>query len=564
MLGARTCTQAGLSSSGLSSQASCKCSKVAARSSTGDESSPSDAPTFRDVPSTSTKGKGASAARARRARARAKLSAAHSPSFLNVRESTSRTSLPPRQVHAGMGSLDETAAGRSATTCGIDTDTFLVTFHPSIGSDYTDSCARLCSEEDARQNRGLCRRPPPGTYCVKIPGHRGAEKVLNEGEMPCGCLSAPANCPNGTFIGLRTLKEGTNVGVNTDPDGEIVEPEHTAWVTIVGSSHPRVLLKGHKQQSASPTASQAAMSAPPAQKSVLTGHSYSEATNSAAPPEHKSGPPEVHPNGLAADFLHRVGSSSGASSEGNTRSLLEQKLSQQKLTRNTAEAPGLLLLNGLNKNGMLNVERRREASPSTGWFHFTNDSAKSVDGPRFAVHVSPVPSTETAREDAPPTTGPKGLQKSGQPRALAGADAGRAKQGREPCGKGAMTVPGRLSTKGEANDECFEEGADTVPATLKSAHLEGATYLPRLSRSGLMAEKSHQSGQSSSQYCTAWAEQTGTEFKDSVHTFVFLHSDSSCSEELRCFPSEVAAESQSLRGSSGGGPTAGCKNRPPS
>lgn len=545
MLSARTCTQAGLSSSVLGSQASCKCSKVATRSSTGDESLPPDAPTPPDFPSTSVTDKDCGAAGARQARASGKLQAGRSPSFLDMRESTSRTPLSPRRVNVGMGSSDETAPpGRSATTCGVDTDTFLVTFYPSIGSDYTDSLARWGSEEDARQNRGLCGRPPPGANGVKIPGHRGAEKVLKEGEMPCGCLSAPANCPNGTFIGLRTLREGVNVGVNTDPDGEVVEPEHTGWVTIVGSSHPQVRLKGRKQHNVSSAASQVASATHlPAQKSVLTGHSYSEAAaNSAAPPKRKRGPPGVHSKGLSTGVLDRVGGSPGTSSEEKTESLLEPKPSRHKLNQKTTESPGLFLLSGLDKNDKFNFECRKEASPSTGWLHFTEDSASSVDGPRFAVHVSPVPSTETARQDAPPTSRLMGLQKSDEPRASTGADAGGAKQGKELCSGGAKIVPGQPLTKAKANYESSEDATDAVPATLKTP--ENAAHTPRLSRSGLMAEKSHQSGQSSSQYCTAWAEQTGTEFRDSLRTFVFLHSDSSCSGELEHFSSEVAAESR--------------------
>uniref|UniRef100_A0A131YP84 Oxysterol binding protein 3 n=1 Tax=Rhipicephalus appendiculatus TaxID=34631 RepID=A0A131YP84_RHIAP len=536
MLSARTCTQACLTGPLLGSQGfnTCKCSKVAAKESAASENLQLNTAVSSDVPSTSTNGRELVAlekevgedVRHADKNSLAEATPKESKEGMLAIDTGKRASQMPVDAHddtepkIGAEASDGVGAGRGATTCGIDTDTFVVTFYPALGSNHTNSLTCDTSSEEMPPVHALDERTCTGANVVDVSNLQNSERQMRERETPTIRSNSLVTRRSRNFSGLQTLRQGTNVGVNTDSNGETVETEHNTRVKIMGHTHPRMVLKGRKNRSA-PT------------PQVIVG-TFSTDKSALTHPERLDQQKALKQHNSSGHCLIDSGCGTQRGLESGPEHLDLHSVSPQGTSSN------------VKAENLANCELPEPTSRSPDFImppsHSGNDP-NYIDNRQAVPHLSfrTVCDSDPTAQDLSFSFEPRGLHEPAQSRSWPCSDGSSGRLNKGPCRQQAeLGGIDWLLPSVESSDDPIEDVP--VRALTDVAHPavpDGAAgQISGLSHSGIGAE-SHQSGQSSAQYCTALPEQTGSEFRDTLQTFLFLHSDSSFFVNLQHSPSEI-------------------------
>lgn len=540
MLSARTCTQACLTGPLLGSQGfnACKCSKVAAKESAASENPQLNAAVSSDVPSTSTNGrelvtlkkevgddvrsadKNLLAEAAPRGSKESMLAVDAGKSASQMPVDAHDGTEPKIGAEASDGAVLGVGAGRGAMTCGIDTDTFVVTFYPALGSNHTNSLTCDTSSEEMPPILALDERTCTGANGVDVSNLQRNERQMGEQQVPTVRSNSFVTRHNRNFNGLQTLRQGTNVGVNTDSDGETVEMDHNTRVKIMGHTHPRMVLKGRKNRSA-PTP-QVIVDTLSTDKSALTHPERVDQQETLM--QHDSIGPCLIDSACGTQRVLEPGPEHldlpSVSTQGTSSNVKAENVANCELSESALRSPDSIV------------------PPS----HSGND-AKYIDNQQTVPHLSfqTVCDSDPTRQDLSFSFEPRCLHEPAQSRTWPCSDGSTGRLNKGPCSKQEEFGLDWLLPSVESSDDPIE-GIHPVRAVSDVAHPavpDGAAgQISGLSRSGTVAE-SQQSGQSTTQYCTALPEQTGSEFRDTLQTFLFLHSDSSFFVNLQHSPSEI-------------------------
>lgn len=555
MLSARTCTQVCLAGSVLGTQGfnTCKCSKMAAKESAASENPQVNAAVSSDVPSTSTNARELMTLKKEVTEDVTNVDQnllaevvckGSKQSLLAVGTSASKVLVEAHdgtEPKIGAETSDEVVesvgAGRGATTCGIDTNTLVVTFYPALGSNYTNSLTCDTSSEEMPPTHGFDEHTCKEAHVVDFTSRRKSERPMGEGEVPTVCLNSLAAHHDRNFNGLRTLRQGTDVGVNTDSDGETIETEHNARVKIMGHTHPRMLLKGRIKRSA-PTP-QVIVDTLSTDKSALT---HPERVDQLATLKQceSSGPCLTDSGcgmqrGLEPDPEHLQGTSSDVKAE---------NLPNCELPESVLTSPVFTLPPSHSGNDpTCSVEGEKATSTNVECLSFAYTSPKYRDNQQAVPHLSfrTIQDSDTTGQDLAFSFESRWLHELAQSRTGPCFDGSTGRLNKGPCCKQAELGLDWLLATVESSDDSIE-GIHRVPVVsdvaLPAVPDGAAGHISGLSHSGMVAESQH-SGQSSTQYCTALPEQTGSELRDTLQTFLFLHSDSSFYVNLQDSPSEI-------------------------
>ncbi|XP_075533715.1 uncharacterized protein LOC142566709 isoform X3 [Dermacentor variabilis] len=563
MLSARTCTQVCLVGSVLGMQGfnTCKCSKMAAKESAASENPQVNVAVPSDVPLTSTNARDlmtlkkevAEDVRNADENLLVEVVCKGSKEILlavGTSESASKMFVDAHNGTEPKIAADEVVesvgAGQGATTCGIDTDTLVVTFYPALGSNYTNSLTCDISSEEMLPTHGFDEHTCKGANVVDFTSKRESERRMGEGEVPTVCLNSLAARHDRNFNGLQTLRQGTDVGVNTDSDGETIETEHNARVKIMGHTHPRMLLKGRIKRSA--PLPQVIVDTLSTDKSALT---HPESVDQLATLKlcDNSGPCLIDSGcGMQRDLEPDLEQPQGTSSDVKAENLPNCQLPESVLTSPVFTFPP----SHTGNDPTSSVGGEKDTSTNMECLSFNYTCPKYGDNQQTVPHLSfrTIQDSDTAGQDLTSSFESRWFHELAQPRTWPCVDGSTGRLNKGSCCKQAELGLDWLLATVESSDDSIE-GIHPVPV-ISDVALPAVPYaaghISGLSHSGMVAE-SQQSGQSSTQYCTALPEQTVSELRDTLQTFLFLHSDSSFYVNLQHSPSEIPKFMQSEFGS---------------